>query len=141
MTMTKQANTAAAPTKRQLKAKAARANKQAAISRVMTIAFKGLLEGIEYKEDPKTGERVRLNGAKTRDEMARFLRGRRGYDYRELEEEIGTNWERYMVQQGYAVEYIPGSRIYLLKTKAVKTYDLPAVLPNGCPGAYVRIAA
>lgn len=129
-------------TKRQKNAYARRAAKRDRNAAVVGAAFKSLLQGVEYTTN-EDGDQVRVTTQKTRQEchemMKTFLLGRRAYDAAELEEGVGTGWEKYMVQQGYVIEYLPRTRIYLLTTKAQKTYSLPDYLPCGMRANYHKI--
>ncbi len=127
---------------RELKAKQRRAAEQERMGNVAAMAY-GLSNEIEYKTCEETGFRVRLTPS-TRDEARAFLTGRRAYDTDEVLEELGAGWLKYFEQAGYVVRYQPTGRfagIFMITQKAAKSFGLPAVLPNGCPGNYVKVAA
>jgi hypothetical protein len=129
-------------TKTQIKARARRAAAQLKMGEIAAIAY-SLKNEIEFKVDPKTGDRVRVNGAKGFDEAKAFCVGHRAYDLAEIREELGDNWVRYMVQQGYAVEHRPNgvfAGIFVLTEKAAKTYDLPKYINGGMNANYARVA-
>lgn len=96
------------------------------------------LFGVEktYETD-EDGLPVRLHCQK--EEARSFLRGRRGFTFEEVREEVGQDWLTYWLRQGYVRPHMPGLQngAYLITQKAAKAFDLPERLPCGMKAAYV----
>lgn len=128
-------------TTQQIKARARKEAFRAKHGKLASTVFAAMNSDIEYTTN-QFGSKVRSDDTPpTPGEVEMFFKGRRGFTIYDVLEELGTGYASRFVRDGLAIESFRQGNCttYLITDKAAERYKLPATLPNGCPGAYVKL--